>query len=126
MPSNRRPEKKKNTLHVHGCPGCHARFEDACDDMWSDPLCGVCAGRTAYLAPWHARTPVACCFTDTVDVTLSRDQTIAKKKFRGIRERWKLGSSCRWFKCQTCSRTFPFAAPRADTSATSTMPGGHQ
>lgn len=123
MASNRR-RQDKTPWHVHGCPTCHARFEDACDDQWSDPECNVCLGRTAYLAPWYARTPVACCFTDTVEVTQSRDQTIARKKFRGIRERWRLGSTCRWFKCQTCSRTFPFEAPRAVTPATSTTPGG--
>lgn len=95
--------KKADRWHVHGCPTCRRRFEDACGDWSSNPQCSACRGGRPIEA-WQIRIPRDCCFVEARDISRDRQTKLA----------WRLAGSCPWFKCQACGRTFPFSKPRAD------------
>lgn len=95
----------RSNVHAHGCPKCRERFEDACSEPQSDPTCVQCrTGNITWPQMRENRRPKDCC--------RYHSRLVMKTEVKQFR----LGSTCLWFICKTCARTFPFTNPTKEMS----------
>lgn len=92
-------------VHAHGCTKCKGRYEDTCEQPNDNATCKACNGFKPWTLLVLGRLPRDCC------------RTFSRLASKDERKLYRLSEACTWFRCTTCSRTFPFTDPSKESKS---------